>query len=426
MLRVSSQRGQASVEYAAVVAVAAAVLAAAVALLGPAGLGAHVLAAWRRALCVVSGGPCDDVPRACVLRADQHADGGHLNLLVLRLGGRSVELLEQRADGTVAMTLVDEGSGGLDVGSGVELHVRWGTRSWAAGAELRAAILASRSSGRTWIVHDLAAARALAGRVRLADRTRRPRPDIPASPSMAPMPAEVHAPAPAQTFTEHAGELSLDAQAGSGRAALHLDGRQTEGERIDRATGQRTVYVRWTGSARGSVRMGGAGLAGDGSGEERYGISFDRRGRPLDFEVLSALDVTGSATLPATLAATAGQLGIPLHGERHVETERHLDLTDPVNAQEVQEYLRLFGSGNGVLEPLQEALRGRIDRLGTTSVRTYAASFSAHEVGGQARIGGIGVGGEAGSEDSSARLLAALARTGEGPWVPDATCVARG
>lgn len=421
----SSDRGQASLEYLAVVALVATVLGAAVGLLVATGLGEQVMGAFARALCVVTGGPCDDGARACVVAARRHTEGGHLNMVVLRLGGETAELRETRADGTVAVTLVDEGAAGLDVGTGLEAHVRWGTSSWAAGAELRAAVLAERASGRTWVVRDAAAAQALVARVRLADRTRRPHATIAPTDYYSPyppLPPQVHAPPPDETFSERAGELAVDLRGAGGRAAVHLDARQAFGERLERATGRRTVYVRWTGSGRGGAFAGRAGVAAEGAGQERYGITFDRAGRPVDFEVLSALDVTGTASLPPSLAQAAGMLGIPLHGERHVETEQHLDLADPISAAVVRDYLRALGSGPGVLAPLHAALRERLAAAGATSVRTYAASRSAHEVGGQARIGGVGVGGEAGSEDTSSRLLSAIARRGSGPWRPDRAC----
>jgi hypothetical protein len=422
---VSSDHGQASLEYLAVVALVAPVLGVAMAVLVTTALGEQVMAAFARALCVVTGGPCDDAARACVVGARQHTEGGHLNLVIWRVGGQTVELRETRADGSIAVTLVDQGAAGLDVGTGLEAHVRWGTSSWAAGAELRAAVLAERASGRTWVVRDAAAAQALVGRVREADRTRRPQATIAPTDYYSPyppLPPEVHAPPPDETFSERAGELTVDFLGAGGRAAVHLDARQAFGQRVERATGRRTVYVRWTGAGRGAAFSGRAGVAAEGAGQERYGITFDRAGRPVDFEVLSAVDVTGTASLPPSLAQAAGMLGIPLHGERHVETEQHLDLADPISAAVVQDYLRALGSGPGVLVPLHAALRERLAAVGATSVRTYAASLSAHEVGGQARIGGVGVGGEAGSEDRSTRLLSAIARAGSGPWRADRAC----
>ena len=278
------------------------------------------------------------------------------------------------------------------------------------------------------MVPDDAAAARLVAEVRLADRTRRPSGGIPASAyydSAPPGPAQVRAPAPDATFSEHGSDVSFDYEAGSGRLAAHLDGQEAYGERIERADGRRTVYVRDRLSGRGGISIGGRSLSGAAAGEERYGITYDRAGHALDFEVLAAVDVAGTAGLSPSLGAAAGLLQVGLHGERHVETEQHLDLTDPVNRDAVGRYLAALGDdGPAGLRLAAVGLRGRLARSGTISARTYAQRFSAHEAGGQARLGGIGVGGEAGTEDTGRRLLAAAVRGPGGVWRTDAGCVA--
>ena len=424
----SDARGQGTIEYVALVALVAAVLAAAIALLVAAGIGQQVVAAFERALCIVTGGPCDGGAGPCVRASEQHVDAGHLNAVVFRIGHRDVELREHRADGTVAVTLLGEQSGGLDVGSGLEAHVRWGASSWAAGSELRVAALAEHGSGRIWVVRDDAAATRLVDRVRLADRTRRPRGGIPASDdydSAPPLPPEVHAPPPDATFSEHGTNLTLDLQAGNGRAAAHLGAQEAYGERLERATGQRTVYVRETGSARGAISLLGRGAAsGTGAVQERYGITYDRSGRPVDFEVLATVDLSGAVGVAPALGTAAGLLPLARHGERHVETEQHLDLTDPGDAGALQAYLAALGDGPAGIRLAASVLRSRLERAGTVSARTYAQRVSAHEVGGQARVGGVGIGGEAGSEDTAQRLVASAMRGPDGIWRADARCAA--
>ena len=70
------ERGQGTIEYVALVAVVAAILAAAIGLAVAAGMGQQVVAAFARALCVVTGGPCDAIvaERPCVRASDQHVD----------------------------------------------------------------------------------------------------------------------------------------------------------------------------------------------------------------------------------------------------------------------------------------------------------------------------------------------------------------
>jgi hypothetical protein len=56
-------------------------------------------------------------------------------------------------------------------------------------------------------------------------------------------------------------------------------------------------------------------------------------------------------------------------------------------------------------------------------VRTYATDTAAHEVGGHVKLAGVGVGGEVGSEDRSAELVAAMRREPGGAWRADTACL---
>jgi hypothetical protein len=421
-----AQDGQGTIEYLAVVLLVAAVMGAAAALVVVTGLGERVTAAMRRALCVVTGEACDEARRIavapCVRSSREHADGGHMQVLVVRVGSRDVELRERRSDGTVAVTLVDEKDGGLDAGTGVEAHLRWGHGGFAIGSELRVALLAGRASGRTWIVPDAAAADRVVLQAALEARSHRPavtiQPTDQYSPYM-PGPAEVHAPQPDVTFHERSSGLTVDFHAGNSKA-LTLSTDDAYGERVDRATGRRTVYVRATGGGRGKLSFAGAG---SDEQEERYGITFDRSGRPVDLEVLSTVDVSGAAGLPPRLARIAGWLKIPAYGAKHVETEQHLDLLEPANAEAADAFLRDFGDGRLGVQFTANALRERLDLDGTLNVRTYSADETAHQLGGHAKVLGVGIGGEGGSEDRSAQLVAAARRDEAGRWVADTACL---
>lgn len=424
-----SERGQGTVEYLAVVLLVAGVMAAAIAVLAVTGLGEQVLREFRHGLCIVSGGVCDEAAKLatgpCVLGSRRHSDGGYINAMIVRIGSRSVVLREQLADGTVALTLLDEQQGGVDAGTGVAAHVRWGSHSWAVGSELRLAVLAERGSGRTWIARDDADASRILDQVRLAALSKRPEVTIQPTDYYSPYPpmrAEVHAPDPDVTFSERGSDLELELQAGV-RRAVHLSKQDAYGERLDHVTGRRTVYVRDVVEGDGHVSFARFSAAGQAQDEERYAVTFDPSGRPVDLMVLSALDVGGAVGLPPRLSRIAGWLQIPLHGEKHVETEQHLDLTDPGNAEVVQTFLGQLGDGRLGVRLATVALRERLQHDGTLSVRTYATDAQAHQVGGHVKVLGLGVGGEAGSEDDSARLVAAVARRPDGTWGGDPACV---
>lgn len=404
------ERGQGTIEYLAVVLVVAAAMAAAIALVSATGLGEQVFHAFRRALCVVTGGACDNAVRLasgpCVLSSQRRTDGDQLTVAVIQVGDRNVVLREDRSDGTTALTLVDGDSAGLDFGTGVGVRVRWGKSSLAVGGELRAAMIASSDAGRTWIVRGEAqvADRLMQLRVAAAFGEKFPLPD-----------ADV-------TFSERGTTLTLDLQAGN-RQAISLSAQDAYGERIDNVTGRRTVYVRDVVGGRGKVSFGRVSASADGEGEERLGITYDRNGRPIDLMVLSTVDIEGAAGLPRSLARIAGYLRIPLNGSKHLEIEQHLDLTDPLNAEAAQAFLGTVGENRLGVRLAAEALRDRLERRGTLSVRTYATDASAYQVGGHAKLAGIGVGGQTGSEEESARLVSAVARRPDGSWGRDDACL---
>lgn len=403
------ERGQGTIEYLAVVLVVAAVMAAAIALVSATGLGEQVFHAFRRALCVVTGGACDNAVRLasgpCVLSSQRRTEDDRLTVAVIQVGDRNVVLREDRSDGTTALTRVDGDSAGLDFGTGVGVRVCWGKSSWAVGGELRAAIIASSAAGRTWIVRNEA---------EVADRLLQLR-------VAAAFDKEIQLPDADVTFSERGTSLTLDFQAGN-RQAISLSAKDAYGERIDHVSGRRTVYVRDVAGGRGKVSFGRVSATAAGEGEERLGITFDRDGRPIDLMVLSTINIEGTAGLPRSLARIAGHLRIPLRGSKHLETEQHLDLTDPLNAEAAQAFLGTIGENRLGVRLAAKALRDRLESRGTLSVRTYATDVSAREVGGHVKLAGVGVGGQTGSEDESARLVSAVARRPDGSWRQDEAC----
>lgn len=401
-------RGQGTVEWVGIVLLVALVLAAATAIASGSGIGERLTAAMRRALCVVTGQACTPAERAaalpCVVAAAGGSEGGAFTLALVRVDERDGFLREVRADGTVALTLLDEDSLGLSIGA-PGVRVRWGSFDVAVGRELRAAVMAERGSGSTWIAGSEAEADRMLPRLRwarspLGRRTgiRAPPPDV-----------EYRERGSAATFVGRARGQGLEIAADA-----------VYGERIDRVRGWRTVYLRDGRAGAAALSFGSAfGASGEAAAEERIGVTYDRRGRPVDLMVLATLDVEGAAALPPGLAQAAGRLGVPLRGERHVETERHLDLTDPANADAARAFLRGLG-GRPALRVAAGALRDRLDAWGTLSVRSYARGGQEREAAVDARLLGM----EVGSEESWARLQGALRRGPDGALVADPACPA--
>jgi hypothetical protein len=390
--------GQGTLEYLAVVLLVAGVSAAAAALLVATGLGERIVGAFKRGLCVVAGQACEPPRTPCVRRAERHTEGGVLDVLFLRIGERSTEMRERFADGTVAYTTSDAGDAGFVARAGAEVHVRWGDRTWAYGEELKFAVLAGQTSGRTWVRSGDAQAQDVSDRVELE------RFDVPV-------------PKPDITFSERRGSATASLDLGD-VVALDLGGRRAYGERFDHRTGERTVYVTSAGGGAATVMLPQSSSArGALRGEERYAVTFGRDGEPKDLTVLGAVDVEGSVELPGHLASLAGRLGVPLRGARHVEIEQHLDLTVPANAEIARAFLGK-DPGGGDVALTAAVLRDRLRQEGTATVRAYRTTANAHEAGAHV----MGIGGEVGTEDESAELDRALARGADGRWVDDPMC----
>src|SRR3954453_6171352 len=102
-----SSRGQASIEYLGVVTLVALVLGAlAVPALAGQDVAGAVLAQVRRALCVVSGGDCDEDRRPCPVDTHGVRESKFGNIVWFRYGQARLTMRESRADGTVAVTVL--------------------------------------------------------------------------------------------------------------------------------------------------------------------------------------------------------------------------------------------------------------------------------------------------------------------------------
>jgi hypothetical protein len=404
------QRGQATVDYLAVVLLVALVFAAAVGVLAVSGLGEQVVAAMKRALCIVTGGPCSVAEEAaqapCVLSAEERSDGGSVGVSIILIGERDGVLRERRSDGTIALTLFEGDSAGADLRQGWSIEANWGEHGFAAGRELRAAALAERGEGRTWVVADDAGAEEVIARIRLQESRFGDR-------------VAWEAPDPDVTYEEHGGRLELG---WSGpRARLDLAAGTVSGERVEHATGRRTVYVRDTREGAGTLSFGDFSGAGEITTRERFGITYDREGRPVDLVVVSSLDVEGTVGLPPELSAIAGLLRIPRDGAKHVETERHLDLTDPPNADAAAAFLA--GLGRAGPQIAASVLRERLEERGTMNVRTYTSEESSRGFSAHAKRGPLGGAIAVGAQERSAQLVSAVARRPDGTWGEDPACL---
>lgn len=124
----ADERGQASVEHAAITAVVLVVLTAAVAVAAGAN-GAGVVNAVhsgiRRALCVAGGDDCAafHVQPPCAVARDEDATSKGLSLGIWRVGKDRSLTVERRSDGSVLVTVYDDLEGGVGTSAGLRFGI---------------------------------------------------------------------------------------------------------------------------------------------------------------------------------------------------------------------------------------------------------------------------------------------------------------
>lgn len=409
---VRDPRGQASVDYVAILVVAGLVLLAGAALSaarGP-GIAASVRSEFLRALCIVTAGDCERDRAPCVVRSDGTSVGAHVNLAFFRVGREHLALLEERSDGTFAVTLLRTTDFGFEVGVGVDGHLALGSRLVAAGAELRAALVAHEGRGRTWVAGSRdevsAVLEGLLGAVvpkAVQDRVERE---------------------PDETVYEHGYAVTLSAGAGAGAAsgAVTLGAKDLDGARAIRATGHHVLYLSRANELTAALSSGSRGAASGSvavGSDHVWGVEVDASGRPLDLVIVTAGELRGARSVPGPARRVVEALRVPPREGRRYEIEQHLDLTDPENLAAASAFIAAVREGGPrpgrSRAPVSAALAARLRAEGIVHVRTYEADEATTGGGGHVALG-VKVGGAAARTERSGRLLAAATRGRDGTW----------
>lgn len=422
------EAGQAALEHVAVVAVVGAVLAAA-AFVGPARAGevaGSIGVQVRRALCVVGGGDCERDRAPCVVAAREERDHWGARLLVVRLGAGWIGLVERRSDGRLGVARVREDELGLDLGSGAKAGVALGRLGGVSlGGEARAAVLAHRREGLSWVVEDRAQADALLRSLR-ADRWASVSGSgivraIVDGRSAVPEPDEVHG--------ERGWGVALGGEGGAGVASgsVDLSADDAWGTRR-RRDGHRVLYLRRTAALAAALGVQGLGETSGAAGRDAVlGLEVDASGRPVDLSLVETGPLEGSADLPAAVQEAAGFLAGEARGDRRWSVEHHLDLTVPANLAAAREAITAVqGSRTRFGDPTAAgaALRARLAVAAVVHARTYAVEAEEHGAGVEGSVLGVGAGVEGGREVTSTRLLAAATRGLDGRWALRTDCLA--
>ncbi|MFM8561708.1 MAG: hypothetical protein ACKOB9_06375, partial [Solirubrobacterales bacterium] len=234
---------------------------------------------------------------------------------------------------------------------------------------------------------------------------------------------------PAPDFTW--GEKGMESRA-EGRyhlAGLSLDAEDAFGARRDTRTGERTFTIRRRNELAGDVARLGTGAEAGGRHVERYGVTFDRSGRPVDLVVTDTVRYHAGVALPGPLKAVAMALGAPaLRRGRIVETETHLDLTSSANLEAARNFIEAVRSPKlrlGAVVAVSEALRRRLDSYGVRQRRAYL--LDVRHTGARGKVGaGVSVGLRGERSEESARLVDAAVRGLDGNWHRRDDCLPAG
>jgi hypothetical protein len=399
--RGAGQRGQATVEYAAIVLALALALAAAgaVAAARGGGVGDAVSRQIARALCIVTGGDCDRELEPCVVSSSTRTRENGLTIAVLRLGSDRTVVREQRSDGSVAVTYTEGDVAGLDAGAGT--HVAVGRRAVRLSGELGASILARSGRGAVWELRDAGQADALVERLRRGRwAAARPR--------------------PVAQLAEGGWSVKVEGAVGSAvQGALGLTAADVHGSRLETAGGRRTFYVRRANDLVATAGVYGAGRSAQAGRSEEYAVTVDAGGRAVGLAVLRHGRFGGSVDLPGAVQPAAGLLAGPTGGEREWVTEAHLDLTDPENAVAAEAFIAQVRAPRprlGAAVDVSRRLAERLDRAAVINARTYAIDVTTSGLDVRGGAAGIRGGLTHLTSDADARLLAAATRGRDGSW----------
>ena len=398
-----SERGQATLEWTALVAVVATVLALGGAVAGAPGIANAVGGALRRAVCLVGGGDCRPPrPRACVLASSDASLRASVELTFVKLGGRFGLLRQELSDGTVRLTLVDDVQAGLTLAAGARAGVELdGLVDARVGTMSEAEVLARLGRRRSWEVSSRDEADALERRIAHSVAQRlvaRPLLQLASELSLVEL-AELPEPDESSLGGELEAAASVRLGLGEG-ARAGLVG--TLGATRDRKGTTRVTFA-LAGESSVDVQRTFFGLHAEGEGSTAVTVSFDRHGRATELEVAAVAAGDAQGALPD--GVPRGIAGREERGGR-LEASATLDLTASDHAQVAERLLAALAPGRARELPAAAAeLARRIAASGTLSAELRTTSRDAYGADW-----GVGAGAVAGVSGEASRTASRLAR----------------
>ncbi len=423
-----SDAGQGTVEWVGLVAAIATLVFAGAAIAQAPFVGHTVTRQLARALCIVKGGDCRRDQQPCTVTSATKGSGLTISVAFIEVGGSRTAVVERRSDGTALVTVIDGNSAAVRAAAGIGADVALGGRTIAVGGSVAASVAASALGGRSWLLRSPAEVDALlrnvsAHRPRMGGRGARPR----RIRQLEPLPEPDVRYDEVQTV--FAGSVGVDVgEGGSDGTPLSLGAglttKNTSGARVDRRTGERTVYLKGFRDYDGEVSVFGEAARGShrSGADEQYALIFDAAGRPVTLEISAT-----SATLPAVAQPFGGMLrGSGKRAPNAYEVTANLDLTDPANRAAAE--AMLSATRNKRTGPLPDAVRALRDRVldhGTIEVRGLSSTDDGDTYGASASVPGVKLGAKLDRERQSSQLVTAASRGIDGEWLPRDDCAAR-
>lgn len=445
------EAGQSSVEYVGLTTVVLVLLLA----VSHVDVGERLVASLGGEICsAVLAAPCSgsaaDVAAArlaalepCPMRTVGAEESINATVFSLRGAGSEHAVVEQRSDGTVTATFRDRAEVGAEVGAGASVSFKGAGGLRGGGLRAEAGAGVTVDTGKTWRFRDARAATAFVARYAAAETIggeafNRVAPGCPACRAAGARPAVP--PSPDATSVEAGGSAHASADASAGPAGAGVDAlaEAAIGRRVDRRSGQETLYWRIAGDGSGSVdallgvvRAEASAAAG---AETVLALTRARDGTPLSLTVESTRrhsdGLEGSLALPGSLASempdAAGSISGDASRARVLQTEAVLDLRADVLSREAA--LRFVRALEHVSDPAEllasaEALRARVDAAAEQNVRVFdqrrgSAGFEA------AGAAGVKIGGGFERVGSVRTLTAAYTRAaGDDAFVDRSDCL---
>jgi hypothetical protein len=315
-------RGQATLEYVALIAILAVLLSAAVAVATGAGPGIvnAVAGRIRHALCVVGGGPCPDLsPKPCTVAGTRDARHYAVSLIVVRGDHDRHVLREQMSDGTIRLTVARSGAAGAEVAFGGRAIVTTNGRAAGIKNEARGGGQAVAGRGKVFVAADEREAAAFMRAIRAGD-------DPPVS---------------AREVFYEGGVRGLGTIGVGGAiagASLRALSGTMAGARRDQRTGDVTLSLNGSGSAWGAVTVAFGGPVGNGDRAMTLGLTLDRGRRATELSISASFMLAAGEALPPGLARPLGRGSASASamsagtGGRRWELAGRLDLRDRLAA----------------------------------------------------------------------------------------------